>query len=237
MATPPSGPLGTLSRATTPERVAAALTTAILGRNLPPGAQLVEVDIAAQFGVSRHTVREAFRILGREGFVEHAPHRGVSVRAFTADEVADIYRVRRLLEVEGVRMGATATAAAVARVTEAAGRFDLAARRGRWTEGFEADLALHAGLVALVGSPTLDALMLDLLRSLRLAHYLLPGADAAGFRRSRSQHRDIVRALKARDRRAARTAVLHHLDDAEALLCSALREQDGVISRTAGRTA
>ena len=48
-----------------------------------PGVQLSEVALAQQYGVSRNTLREAFRLLARDGLVEHVPHRGVFVRTMT----------------------------------------------------------------------------------------------------------------------------------------------------------
>ncbi len=229
--------LGLLTRTTTPERVAALLTQAILTRAIAPSAQLIEVEVAAEFGVSRNTVREAFRILGREGLVEHAPYRGVSVRAFTPVDVADIYRARRMLEVEALKALPTASAEALAALAQHASRFDTAVRSGRWQEASLADIALHAGLVGLIGSPRFDAMMHELLLALRLAHFVLPKADAAGFRRSQTQHRSILRALQTRNRAAARSAVLLHLDESERLLIQAIEDQDSEQAPSAGGAA
>ena len=37
----------------------------IMGGKLPPGTQLVEVDLAAAYGASRNTIREVLHQLGR----------------------------------------------------------------------------------------------------------------------------------------------------------------------------
>ena len=63
------------------ERISHQLRDDIMGGKLPPGTQLVEVDLAAAYGASRNTIREVLHQLGREGlatFVRHgrdrAPH-------------------------------------------------------------------------------------------------------------------------------------------------------------------
>ena len=62
-------------------QVAAQLRTLILGGQLTPGERLpAEADLAAQFGVSRSTTREALRLLAAEGLVE--TRRGVTGGAF-----------------------------------------------------------------------------------------------------------------------------------------------------------
>lgn len=216
--------LPALVRTTTPDRVAAALTEAIAAGAIAPGTQLVEVDLAREFGVSRHTVREAFRLLAHQGFVEHAPFRGVSVRSFTDADVEEVYRARRVLETHGAERAAAAAPDTRRALAAHAAAFDRAAREGRWADAFAADLDFHAGIVACLGSRRLDALMRDLLLSLHLAEVVLPDTDRAGFARSRSQHREILRALEARQPRAAKAAVLHHLDDSERGLLAVLRE-------------
>jgi DNA-binding FadR family transcriptional regulator len=62
-------------------QVATQLRALILGGKLSPGERLpAEGDLAAQFGVSRSTTREALRLLAAEGLVE--TRRGVTGGAF-----------------------------------------------------------------------------------------------------------------------------------------------------------
>jgi len=62
-------------------RVYVALRRRICAFELPPGAALAGGDIAAEFNVSHIPVREAFAALAQDGFIEHVPGRGYSVRA------------------------------------------------------------------------------------------------------------------------------------------------------------
>ena len=52
------------------ERVAAALRKAIILKEFEPGYELMLDAVAKLLGVSITPVREAFQILGREGFIQ-----------------------------------------------------------------------------------------------------------------------------------------------------------------------
>jgi DNA-binding GntR family transcriptional regulator len=46
---------------------------------IPPGARLIESELAERFGCSRTPVREALRRLEAQGLILHEPYRGMSV--------------------------------------------------------------------------------------------------------------------------------------------------------------
>lgn len=80
------------------ERIAGQLREAILNGDLPPGSPLVEVNMAAELGVSRAPVREALRILSLDGLVETIPYRGTTVRGLRRRDVEELQRIRTLHE-------------------------------------------------------------------------------------------------------------------------------------------
>ncbi len=59
--------------------------------------------LSEQFGVSATPVREALVELASIGIVENSPNRGAVLREFGPTQIAEIYQLRRLLEVEAVR--------------------------------------------------------------------------------------------------------------------------------------
>lgn len=63
-----------------------------------PGQRLVEVDISAEFGVGRGRVREVFRTLVGEGYLEFVENRGVLVRKYSREEILQVGRAREVLE-------------------------------------------------------------------------------------------------------------------------------------------
>src|ERR1043166_157694 len=85
-----------LGRTSTAERVADILRDRIAEGFFPPGARLPEDSVKGALGVSRNTLREAFRLLTHERLLVHELNRGVFVRIVTVDDLNDIYRVRAL---------------------------------------------------------------------------------------------------------------------------------------------
>lgn len=74
------------------------LKRAIVTGEIQPGARIVETDYADRLHISRTPLREALRKLERDGLVEYIARRGVVVRAFTIQDVDQIYTIRNALE-------------------------------------------------------------------------------------------------------------------------------------------
>lgn len=74
------------------------LKKAIITGEIPAGERIVETDYAEKLHISRTPLREALRKLERDGLVEYVLRRGVVVRAFTIDDVDQIYTIRNSLE-------------------------------------------------------------------------------------------------------------------------------------------
>ncbi len=80
------------------EQVAEILIKDIMNGVLKGGEQLVEIDLKNRFGISRTPLREAFRELEKNGFVDIIPRRGTYVKRLTRQDVEDVYDVRAPLE-------------------------------------------------------------------------------------------------------------------------------------------
>jgi GntR family transcriptional regulator, gluconate operon transcriptional repressor len=81
-----------------------ALRAAILNGVYRPGDHLTEAEIAREMRVSHGPVREALRELEAEELIVIEPHRGAFVKAFTADDVREIYSLRCVLETAMVNL-------------------------------------------------------------------------------------------------------------------------------------
>ena len=64
-----------LEHVSLPEAVGRALRHRILNNELPAETRLVEASLAAEFGVSRGTIRDAMRSLKAEGLIAIVPRR------------------------------------------------------------------------------------------------------------------------------------------------------------------
>lgn len=77
---------------------------AILQRKLRPNTQLVEDVLAESFGVSRTIIRQALRRLSYEKIVTIIPNKGSFVACPTVEEAKQIFKVRKVLEIESTRL-------------------------------------------------------------------------------------------------------------------------------------
>ncbi|MEV5957625.1 GntR family transcriptional regulator [Streptomyces sp. NPDC051987] len=166
-----------LGRTSTAERVSDILRSRIAEGYFPPGTRLSEDGIGGALGVSRNTLREAFRLLTHERLLVHELNRGVFVRVLTVEDVEDIYRTRVLVEcavVRGLGEPPYALQALSAAVTEG----QSAAAADDWKAVGTANIHFHRELVALAGSERTDELMRSVFAELRLAFHVVDDPHA-----------------------------------------------------------
>ncbi|MCL4187137.1 MAG: GntR family transcriptional regulator [Rhodobacteraceae bacterium] len=82
---------------TVPEQIADRICADILAGRYRPGERIRELRLAQLFEVSRGPVREALRILEREGLVTMSPRRGAQVTALSIAEVEQLFDIRAAL--------------------------------------------------------------------------------------------------------------------------------------------
>lgn len=80
-----------------PEQIAAQISRRIVSGAYGPGQRILEQAIAAEFKVSRGPVREALRLLEKDGLVTILPRRGAQVTNLSVDEVREIFDLRTVL--------------------------------------------------------------------------------------------------------------------------------------------
>ncbi|WP_052499005.1 GntR family transcriptional regulator [Streptomyces vietnamensis] len=208
-----------LGRTSTAERVADILRTRIAEGYFPPGARLSEESIGGALGVSRNTLREAFRLLTHERLLVHELNRGVFVRVLAVGDVDDIYRTRRLVECAVVR-GLGQPPFAVAGLAAAVAEGEAAARAGDWKGVSTANIHFHRELVALAGSARTDELMRGVLAELRLAFHVVDDPRALHEPYLR-RNREILDALRAGERASAERLLARYLDDSRTRVAAA----------------
>lgn len=212
-----------LDRTSTVERVADILRARITEGFFPPGSRLTEDAIGGALRVSRNTLREAFRLLTHERLIEHELNRGMFVRMSTVDDVVDLYRVRKLVEVAAVsRPDDSSGALKAAAIAVAEG--EHAMERADWRALGTADIRFHQALAALAGSPRVDELMRGILAELRLVFHGMD--DPRRFHEPYlARNREILDRLEAGDPAGAAGLLTAYLDDAEQQIVAAYSRQ------------
>ena len=82
---------------TLPEQIAEQISYAILRGDYRPGDPIREQDLANLFQVSRGPIREALRILEKDGVVRILPNRGAKVTQLSTREITEIFEIRAAL--------------------------------------------------------------------------------------------------------------------------------------------
>jgi DNA-binding GntR family transcriptional regulator len=218
-AVPRSDSVLQLRRESTAQQVAGALRELIVNGGLPSGEHLREAALAQQLGVSRNTVREAVQILVSDGLVTRELHRGAYVARLTEDDVRDLFRVRRLVELTAIRE--IAGSKETGPLKEAIQSLSTAAQSGDRRVTSEADLEFHRRLVALMDSERLGALYdgVDAEIQLCIARATPASVDPSSLIKD---HKAIVAALARGDAATASKRLERHFDESERLLIESL---------------
>lgn len=88
------------------DKVVDTILQRLLSGLFVPGQRLVEVELASQCGVSRGSVREAFKRLSAQGIISLSPHRGACIRQLSNQEVIDILQIQAALAGLGAGLAA-----------------------------------------------------------------------------------------------------------------------------------
>ncbi|MFC7597033.1 GntR family transcriptional regulator [Terrabacter sp. GCM10028922] len=210
-----------LGRTSTAERVAGLLRERIMAGAIPPSTRLSEDAISRALGVSRNTLREAFRLLAHERLLVHELNRGVFVRRLTPEDLSDLFQVRRLVELGALRGVRAVGPERVVALRAALDEARQAAVDGRWMDVGTANMRFHLAIAALAGSPRVGELMEHVLAELRLVFLVMP--DPRRFHEPYiERNAEICRLLEAGQVDAAHDALVRYLDDAERELLRAL---------------
>ncbi|WP_257645113.1 GntR family transcriptional regulator [Pseudomonas putida] len=99
----PTSKVSQIQRQSIPSQIAESLRERILCGELKQGETLVQELIAAEYGVSRMPVREAFKQLESAGLIQARLHKGSVITTPSVEHVMELYELRLLLESELLR--------------------------------------------------------------------------------------------------------------------------------------
>jgi DNA-binding GntR family transcriptional regulator len=214
-----------VERVSTVDRVAQRMLEMIADGRLRQGERLREVQLAEAFAVSRGTVRDAIRSLGAEGVIVHEIHRGAIVRILTEADIADIYSIRRMLELRALERVAAGNTVATGRAEAALKACREAVDLGDYTTFVERELDFHAALVSHLDSARIDHFFAHVIGELRLVFGLLSeDSEPSKARAIANRYRRIFLAARRGDVALAHRLMSEHLDAYEERLRTGLHE-------------
>ena len=198
-----------------------ALKRAIILASLPAGEALVEQQIAATFGCSQGTVREALLRLEHDGLVSRRGYQGTVVSDISAQEAARMARIRIDLETQGVQLATPSfTAADFTRLDEIVGRMEWAEKSRDSYARSELDREFHMAVFRVAGLPALEPILTRC--TLHMHRFTFAGdppapvaairADGQPLPSGPAQHREIVSAIAAGDPNRAAATLHDHIE-------------------------
>jgi len=194
--------------------VYALVRQAITSGRYIPGQRLSERELAAQYGVSRTPIREAFRHLIQEGLVVYEPHRGYRITPLSEERARHLMVVRETLEglaaQIATRRDAKGTAMALQKTIAEARR---AHKEGQLSDLITINQGFHQVLIEKSGNSVLTAMY----RTLQGYIGLMMSASLSWPRRpgeTIKEHEEIIRALKSGNPEMAERAVRRHIRNA-----------------------
>ncbi|MBB4689377.1 GntR family transcriptional regulator [Amycolatopsis jiangsuensis] len=191
------------------EVVLEEIRRAILTRELRPGQQLVEAELAARLGVSKTPVREALKVLSNSGLVTFSPYKGASVCVVDAELARSVYDVRAVLEPEALRRSVLA-GDAFEDAADALKEASAALADADHTALSLLNRRFHRALYAACGNPLMVSI-LDDLRD-RAALITVVGWDAnPSWRNEWSEHKAVLTAAREGDANGAAGLLRDHV--------------------------
>jgi GntR family transcriptional repressor for pyruvate dehydrogenase complex len=197
----------------------------ILEGNYNPGDVLpTERELAQSFGISRNTLREAFRILEREGLVETRPGGGRYVSKILGKEdetkriieniekatILELLEARKIFEIGIVELAAVrATEQDLMEIETALEKWGVIDRDS--DDPVNPNQAFHLSIAKATHNMVLVNLIewhMDLIRRTRMKTVEVPGRNQEIYK----EHLAIYKAIKDRDPQRAREALLSHLE-------------------------
>ncbi len=161
-----------------PDQVAIELREDIIGGRLLPGMPLIESELVNAYNASRNTVREALHQLGREGLTSYVRNKGVMVRRLGIDEVRDIFKVRRTLELQAIVASKPLREYQSDLMLQAIEAAQLAHDLESWQAFGTHSLRFHQHIVGLLRSPLLDEFFTHVAAQMRLVFSSAPNEEA-----------------------------------------------------------
>lgn len=199
----------------------------ILDGTYAQGAKLSAAGVAEALGMSRTPVREAFRILSKEGLVELSSNRGARVAILDTTELESIFETRAVLEGTACRLAADRVTlndiAELQALADEILELTVADADGNIGVIEQANTRFHSRIVEIADSGALATAMSGMVHAAILARTRQAYAPDGRLRSAR-HHLEIVAALRAADGRWAQSVMTSHLLAARYALLGPRRE-------------
>ncbi len=206
------------------EELADILREMIVDCQLTPGDRINEKQLTEHFGVSRTPLREALKVLSKEGLIQLNVNRGAIVAPVTLSDLQEVFPVLAALEgVAGELACENITDAQLRAVRRAHALMESAYRDGDLNTYFKYNQDIHSRILDAADNPTLASHHRTLYGRVKRARFLANLSNER-WKSAMEEHAEILSALEARDGVKLPAILRRHLAGKLAALTSALQE-------------
>jgi DNA-binding GntR family transcriptional regulator len=193
---------------------------------MKPGERVSEPELAERFGISRTPIREAFRQLESEGYLEVIPRKGAVVASLSERDVEEFYAIKIILEGFAARMAAeNLSSKDIERLESINERLQQIAKDGDVKTFFRVHNEFHEVFIKAAGNEKLYEMINHLVlrfKRLRLASLSQPGRMEISV----DEHRNMIQAFKNHDGERADNLVRHAATIGADVLIQSLNQAD-----------
>lgn len=176
----------------------------------PEEIRLDERRLSKELAISRTPVREAITLLEQEGFVRSSPRRGIFVVKKTKAEILEMIAVWAALESMSARLATKhATDEELEELQKLFKAFESEKPADNLSEYSDANIAFHQTIIRLGGNKLIADMTENLFIHMRAIRKVTIGQDNRA-ERSIVDHKNIIKALVARDADLAERLVREH---------------------------
>jgi len=185
----------------------------IINQELKPGSRLIVSHLAAEMGTSLTPIREALRLLVKDGLVEIIPHKGAQVVMPSQGQFKDLFEVRTVLESLAIKLAIPNLSPAdyekLEQILQAGDESIQAEDPKTW---LDADEKLHSYIIQKSENNIL-AELLDNIRNRINIFRILTAQLPARAKRAQNEHRSVVAAMKKQKDKDAEELIVQHIEN------------------------
>lgn len=193
------------------EGVASKLRELIFDGVLEGESRVPEKVLCERFGISRTPLREALKVLAREGLICLLPNRGSRVNKITPQDIDEVFPVMGALEaVAGEAACQKISEEGIAEIRAFHYQMALHYTRGERLEYFQLNQLIHEKILEAAENPTLTQVYKGLSGRIRRARYIA-NIPQHRWDQAMHEHKIILDALTARDGKKLGDLLKSHL--------------------------
>ena len=198
-----------------------AIRRRILTGEFRPGQKINESEIAIHMGISRSPVREAFRVLERDGLIATIPRKGSYITDISLNDLNELFEIRKMLECYALDCIKKRAKESPENIQSMIGELDRSLTKKY--DLFSVVSGFHYNLVELSNNSRLIELYKILAVSLR-RYWLIYHSEKGQRDISLEHHQEILNILKKSDYAGTKTLLKKHIQYVKGVVGMKVRE-------------